>query len=231
MCSIIISIDLEEARELVKLNSSRGSHSYSVTVFDSLIGEIKSCIKGLGKLDPNSLTLNKNEVLIIHQQAPTTQERNEKFIHPSIIDVTGTSWEYLGVVGKQYLWHNGIIKTDECTRLKEELKNTSYLDKELEGWDTHLLHAYFLYTVTFDGIDGSFAIAMVFDDNIYVARNDLAPLYKGDYSISSTQFPGSEMIEAGQLYNVDVDYGGKLVIFADPYSSFKTVHNPYYFGD
>jgi len=212
MCSIIISTNIEEAKFLAELNKSRGSHSNSITILSlkQSIVTIKSQEKIRGNIDLNKINFGKDEVIIIHQQAPTTNVREDEFIHPSIIH-------------DNHLWHNGIIKQSSCNEIKH--KYSSFLDNNLIEWDTYLIHNQYYHERNLDNIDGSFALA-IFQNNsdIYVARNEIAPLYMGKYSISSTAFNNSSPIAPNIIWKLVFKEEIELLKI----STFKTKNNPYY---
>lgn len=216
MCSIIISNDPLEVRELVILNKMRGTHSWSLSHIKNNHVPI-TMDKGFGELDLSRIPKKLAEVgsyVIIHQQAPTTSEKDFNAIHPSH--------------GRfSYLWHNGILKDKTIRDL--QVKNIA---PEIL-WDTRLMHI----ALEDEGndvlneIDGAFACVMlnVMDRECIIFRNAIAPFYTDGASISSTKFHNSTPIPHDMVYSLDYNKNGKLDL--TPLDPFTTVNNPYYFGE
>ena len=203
MCSISASKDKKQLLKLVDLNRYRGEESHSVSQFlysdDGL--DLKSQTKSYGPLDLDLLDGNW-DYCVVHQQAPTSKEVNNtdlatgRFIHPAKKD-------------KSYLWHNGIIK-----------------EGKFEGdWDTAWLFDQAL-NEDLNKVDGSFACMLYHENQIYVFRNEISPLFKSDSTFSSTIFPEASAVDPNVYwkldYNSDVLEQGFI---------FKTKENPYYFGE
>lgn len=207
MCSIVASFDLGKLIELAKLNSYRGSLNWSRTEIHS--NKTSMTYRFAGELVPDSLILTHGAYSIVHQQAPTTPNASILNIHPAAI-------------GKDYLWHNGIIKQQEIARLQTLLGSGSTWDSNL------LLH----YLTTHDGdpsdIDGTFACMWyTYNGYLQVFRNELAPLFiDGDLNISSTKFQGSEMLEPNVMFEIDLDEKKLRRLY-----SFTTKETPYYFAE
>ncbi len=123
MCAIVGSRSIEKLKELVELNSYRGSHSFSFSTFNQYSGILSIQQKKLGTIDLTNKMLAPNEYAIVHIQAPTTDARTADFIHPAVLNVNSQP-EYNPDLA---LWHNGIIKA-------ETVKNN--IDKYSSSWDT-----------------------------------------------------------------------------------------------
>ena len=203
MCSISASKDKKQLLKLVDLNRYRGEESHSVSQFlysdDGL--DLKSQTKSYGPLDLDLLDGNW-DYCVVHQQAPTSKEVNNtdlatgRFIHPAKKD-------------KSFLWHNGIIK-----------------EGKFEGdWDTEWLFDQAL-NEDLNEVDGTFACMLYHENQIYVFRNEISPLFKSDSTFSSTIFPEASAVDPNVYlkldYNSDVLEQGFI---------FKTKENPYYFGE
>lgn len=211
MCAIVVAYDTATAIELFKLNSYRGVHSHSVAIFDEYDGLI-FLHQGEGELDPSLLNNFKRGTIVMHSQAPTTQNSG---IHPAaLVDIDDNAY---------LLWHNGIIKP----YVIEELKQKYNLETD---WDTQLILNEFLMDANYS-IDGSYACVMYrypkvdeLTGNIQIFRNEIAPLFYSHRGISSTKFEGSIPVPANQVFTLV----NRALIQFDDDPSFKTVNNPYY---
>jgi|TARA_B110000263_G_C15309874_1_gene512453 hypothetical protein len=203
MCSISASKDKKLLLKLVDLNRYRGEESHSVSQFlytdDGL--DLKSQTKSYGPLDLDLLDGNW-DYCVVHQQAPTSKEVNNtdlatgRFIHPAEKD-------------KSYLWHNGIIK-----------------EGKFEGdWDTEWLFDQAL-NEDLNEVDGTFACMLYHENQIYVFRNEISPLFKDSASFSSTKFEGSTPAVPNIMWKLD--YGTGVL---EEKWKFKTKENPYHFGE
>lgn len=203
MCSISASKDKKLLLKLVDLNRYRGEESHSVSQFlytdDGL--DLKSQTKSYGPLDLDLLDGNW-DYCVVHQQAPTSKEVNNtdlatgRFIHPAEKD-------------KSYLWHNGIIK-----------------EGKFEGdWDTEWLFDQAL-NEDLNEVDGTFACMLYHENQIYVFRNEISPLFKDGASFSSTKFEGSTPAVPNIMWKLD--YGTGVL---EEKWKFKTKENPYHFGE
>ena len=203
MCSISASKDKKQLLKLVDLNRYRGEESHSVSQFlysdDGL--DLKSQTKSYVPLDLDLLDGNW-DYCIVHQQAPTSKDVNNtdlaigKFIHPAKKD-------------KSYLWHNGIIK-----------------EGKFEGdWDTAWLFDKAL-NEDLNKVDGSFACMLYHENQIYVFRNEISPLFNNGSTFSSTLFPGGSTITPNVYWKLDYSLG-----ILEQQWKFKTKENPYYFGE
>lgn len=210
MCSIVGSFDENELKELCNANEYRGTHSYSISLFKE--NKIMHCEKDLGKLDYTKIKIPPGQYCVVHQQAPTSENRNIDNVHPAILtDKWGSSC---------FLWHNGILKDKAIKLIQERFQMKT-------SWDSLLL----LKEIMEDGtglnfIDGSFACLYFNGKDLFVFRNLLAPMYinKNTGTISSTYFENSEALEDGQFYVFNPFQHTMKSIF-----TFKTYNNPYNF--
>jgi glutamine phosphoribosylpyrophosphate amidotransferase len=203
MCGIFCSFDSKKAKELLTLNSYRGSHSYSFTV----VGD--EPIRGLGEFDVS--LLDKDGYKICHVQAPTTEARGYDSIHPAEFD-------------GMRLWHNGIVKDFDVKRLQQKYGVDT-------SWDTMLI-LYELSSANWEEnlseINGSFACILQENGMVYAFRNEISPLfYDNEMNISSVIFNDSRPLPPNRMFVLDL---GRRKI-EDIGCSFKTKENPYYFGD
>lgn len=214
MCSIVIGTSTDDVRELVNLNKSRGSHSYSVFYIHKYSYAPLLQEKGLGELDADVIEIPEGYFAIIHQQAPTTQAKSIDSVHPSSF-------------GGEHLWHNGILKAETCNQIRKALQ----VD---DVWDTKLFHRVILddeRRFEINDIDGSFACVVYSEDEgIYIFRNEISPFYTDGSSFSSTRFDGSKPLTPNLVYRLEflnLSDGVELT----PVDQFKTKTNPYYFGE
>lgn len=207
MCSIIGSFSKERLSVLADLNSYRGTHSHSLFVYDENRTLIYSN-RSFGKLviTDHPVAEGSGRYFIAHQQAPTTEAKNTKAIHPAFMD---------DVV----LWHNGIIKADDVKRLQEQYQTD-------EKWDTKLLLMHYLKTGNVDNIDGTFACFVVDDGEFRLFRNEISPLFYNDLGdISSTYFENSLSLDANKVLTFEPSFDNMFNVVAE----FTTKENPYYF--
>ena len=215
MCSISASRNKEELLKLVELNRYRGEESHSATQFKYQKGEgfqVRRQQKSYGPFDINLLEKDW-DYCIVHQQAPTSKEVNNtdlatgRFIHPAQNE-------------KSFLWHNGIIK-----------------EGKFEGdWDTE-----WLFDLTLDDLkksplkrfeakiseaDGTFACMMYHDNNIFVFRNEISPLFSKGSTFSSTKFEDSIPVQPNTMWRLDYD----IAVLEEKWK-FSTKENPYHFGE
>ena len=203
MCSIIASYSKSVIEELAALNAYRGQHSHSVYVFKKYTNELLYSHRDLGQLNINNHKLPEGYI-ICHQQAPTTENKQKTDIHPA-------------QVNNHLLWHNGIIKEKAIKTLQADLESTS-------SWDTKLLLKYLIYYDKPSTIDGTFSCIWYNGTNLILFRNEISPLFiDKNLNISSTKFDGSQSIAPNKMFVLD----SELIEIG----SFKTVENPYYFGD
>lgn len=213
MCSIIGSFDKNKVLELYELNKHRGNTAFSLAVINPENMDI-SVSRNLGAFDPDwfhtmaSLNEDKGErYYILHIQAPTTKTQSLKFIHPAEKD---------GV----YLWHNGVIKSQEVKRL--QLKHNNPTD-----WDTELLLQDLMSDWLVPNVDGGFAcVLMVKNKFIRIFRTSSCPLFiDQDYNISSVKFGLVPPLKPDTIYQLDLVEKKTAKI-----GGFISKDNPYYFG-
>ena len=200
MCSIIASFSKEKLLELYKLNAYRGELSYSLAAFENTDNKIQLNImmKDKGKLPEVLLTEMHhfdNAFYIAHSQAPTQESDN---IHPA-------------VYGNCFLWHNGIIKQKTLT---PGTWDTEWILEQITnyGWSS------------LSRIDGTFACIMYNDGELFVFRNEIAPLfYDTNLNFSSTKFEDSMALPADMVFKMNLKHR-KIT----PIAFFETMENPYY---
>lgn len=210
MCAIMGSFSKDKLLELIELNSYRGSHSFSFSTYDIQTSALHVHLREYGKINFDDIQLFNDEYGIVHIQAPTTEATSSSNIHPSKDEKYRT-----------YLWHNGIIKADYVKKLQEKFGVDT-------AWDTELLHQAVNEDMNnLNEIDGSFSCLWYGLDNLHLLRNDISPMFIDDqFSISSTKFKGSRATQANKVIMMDL-LEGKLYNV----HSFKTVNNPYFFGE
>ena len=208
MCAIVGSFSRDKLIELIELNSYRGSHSFSYSTIDDNGLDIHK--KDLGAIDYNRIGKN-NHYKIVHIQAPTTDSKWEDSIHPA----QQTS------IAETALWHNGIIKANYVKEMQKVFGEDT-------NWDTELLLRAINYSTTMlSKVDGSFSCLWWDGLNANLFRNDISPMfYDGDLNISSTKFEGSISTPANKILRME--FAQKALYNT---GEFKTVENPYYFGD
>lgn len=218
MCSITASFDFNKLKELTELNAYRGSHSHSLFVFDKFTGSIIFAHKNFGPIELDEMSdsdikkLPEGSYFIAHQQAPTTESKNEDSVHPATL-------------GNNYLWHNGIIKEKEIKRLQEELKSSS-------KWDTELLLQKLMYEGKPNNIDGTFSCMWYNNKNLFCFRNEISPLFvDGSLNISSTKFEGGTSLPPNKIFELDLLFKENNTEGLNQVGTFLTKENPYYFGD
>lgn len=213
MCAIVGSFSIDRLIELVSLNSYRGSHSYSYSVFDPISGKLKVISKGLGTLDVNTICFSEGHYGIVHVQAPTTEARSEEFIHPATIS-------------GGMLWHNGIVKANMVEELVLETQTT---------WDTMQILKLISKNNSnskwdvLSTIDGTFSCLYYdeYESSLYLFRNEISPMFVDkELNISSTKFENSSETPPNQV--LKIDFVSRSL--HNEYE-FDTVENPYYFGD
>jgi len=213
MCSIVGSFSKNKFKELIGINQHRGSFSYSFLVWNIDTMQIDTLIQSFGEFPLNivdSAHSGDNIFYLGHTQAPTgglVKDTNR--IHPARVN-------------KSFLFHNGIIKQKDITRLKDESLKTS------ENWDSLLM----LMEIqskglnnTLNTIDGSFAC--IYNDNISVKlfRSAAGILFVDqDLNISSTKFNNSIRIDKDKVFNLN--FKDKTL---DTDSDFKSKSAPYFY--
>lgn len=216
MCAIVGSNYVEVLKELVELNLYRGSHSYSVSLFNKTTGILSIMEKKLGKPNLDNFTIPVNSYAIVHIQAPTTDGKTREFIHPATLVSKFESWP------DQALWHNGIIK-DSIVRENVTKFNTS--------WDTMQILKSLIDTdnnwMVLNKLDGSFSCLYYdrADLSMYIFRNEISPMYIDDnFSLSSTKFEGSKETEPNKAFKLNFSNNSLKEV-----GRFTTAENPYFF--
>jgi asparagine synthetase B (glutamine-hydrolysing) len=189
MCSIIGSFSKDKFKELVLLNQHRGTFSYSFLVLNPKKLKIDTLKQDFGSFDLNSIDDATDGYYLGHCQAPTGGLIKDKDrIHPAKIDDV-------------FLFHNGIIKQKDVTRLKME--HETYVE-----WDTKLMLMEIKkngLTPTLNTIDGSFACVYVDGLKFRIFRSAAGTLFVDDCgNISSTKFENSNRIEQGNVFVLDL---------------------------
>lgn len=200
MCGIFCSFSKDKLLELAKLNASRGGHSFSIMT------DLGGIHKNFGKFDISCAP--EGNFFVCHVQAPTTEERGVESIHPA---------EYQTAK----LWHNGIIKDFDVTRLQQK-QNTQ------QKWDTMLLlHEILESKQNLNEINGSFACILYHDGDFYAFRNEISPLfYDQELSISSLKFAASKSLPANEFFKLNL----QTRTMDATGIKFATKENPYFFG-
>lgn len=208
MCAIVGSFDKDKLKKLIELNSYRGNHSYSLSEYDIISGNLFTVAKDMGEFDFNLLdVLTPERYYIAHTQAPTTDSKSIDSIHPSYFD-------------KMSLWHNGIIKEDCIKMMQDKLR------KPKETWDTALLNEWVYFNHDLSEIDGTFSCLRHSGPSLYLLRNEISPMFIDDeFTISSTKFTGSKPTTPGEVLWMDFN-----TMELKNCKSFTTKENPYYFG-
>ncbi len=217
MCAIVGSFDKDKLIELVKLNSYRGQHSYSISEYDVEEQKLRLLRKEFGEFNLNGIELTEGCYYIAHTQAPTTEAKAHNNIHPSV------------EADECMLWHNGIIKQDCVNWLQEEVKMPN------EKWDTKLLHEYLRYGKDLSEINGTFSCLWYNLGKLYLFRNEISPMFMDEHrNISSTKFENSWSVEANRMWSMvfeeeAMNIGDREVVLKQEYK-FTTKENPYFLG-
>jgi len=207
VCSIIGSFSKDKIIELCELNAYRGQHSHSISYFNPETNSFKEVNRAMGDIKSDNIKIPDDHYCIVHMQAPTTENKHSKTIHPAKI-------------GSSLLWHNGIIKNHVCQRLGKEYFLSS-------TWDTYLL----LHVMNAEGeprnIDGTFSCLWYSGTRLFLFRNEISPMFiDSNFNISSTKFADSRPTLPDVIFEFNTRE--KTLI---PVGEFKTVENPYYFGE
>lgn len=221
MCSIIGSFDLEKFLELVKLNQSRGTFSFSFATLFINNGEILSVdlIKQFGEFQENVLATQNSptpftKYYIGHVQAPTGGLLKEPGrIHPSVLQKNRQN---------SYLWHNGILKENCITTLQTRNNRKSQ-------WDTKLLHLEIWNhgLKSLSNIDGSFGCVLISLNRMYIFTSDIITLFiDNEFNLSSIPFTNSRRIDPNFIHMMDFNEQ-KLIASR----KFQSLSSPYYFGN
>lgn len=220
MCAIIGSFQPKMLVHLYELNSYRGTHSHSITVYDHRNKKIRYSDKRLGALlESHIVNVTRtfpDNYYIIHSQAPTTENTGDNSIHPAVLHHNETK-------NHSYLWHNGILKPKTIKQLQQETGVGS-------SWDTELLLYYMIIKGNLSDIDGSFACLMFHMGDLYMFRNEISPLFIDfDMTISSTKFE-TRPIDGGAAFSVKPNTIFKLDLVNESttiQSTFNTKNSPY----
>lgn len=185
MCSLFGSTDKKLFNELAMLNEYRGTHSHSFATYDGTT--VDNVRKAFGQY--KDININ-GRFYIGHQQAPTTESKNEASIHPA---------NYKGSL----LWHNGIIKD---TQIKAWQKTYSREEKWDTAWLVRLLASNNPMEIL-RNTNGSFACVWYHPhrSSLSIFRNENCPLYIKGSSYSSTKFENSIELEPNIVYNLNRD--------------------------
>ncbi len=207
MCAIVGSFDKAKLVELIKLNTYRGSHSWSLSEYDLKSGNVDTK-RGLGDFDESALdSLTEGNYYIAHTQAPTTDAKSDDNIHPSKYE-------------DSLLWHNGIIKDYFVTKMQDGL------NRPHQPWDTALLNEWVSKGMALDDVDGTFSCLRYRKGQLTLFRNEISPMFMDeDWNLSSTKFEGSKPTKPGVKLWMDFEFK-KL----EEIKAFKTKENPYFFG-
>ena len=207
MCSIIGSFDKDTIVDLCELNAYRGQHSHSISYYDLEHNDFFMIEKSLGPIKYDKIDIPNKHYCIVHMQAPTTDIKDDFSVHPAWID-------------RDVLWHNGILKAKEITRLQEKYHTNV-------EWDTYILLMHMMSEGTPDCIDGTFSCLWYDSYRLYLFRNEISPMFiDDDFNISSTKFKNSLPTQPNSVLLFEP--GLKNIV---PILHFNTVENPYYFGD
>lgn len=207
MCSIIGSFDKDTIVDLCELNAHRGQHSHSISYYNVITNEFERIARKLGSIEYNAIEIPADCYCIVHMQAPTTDSKDIFSVHPAWID-------------RDVLWHNGILKAKEITRLQEKYHTNV-------EWDTYILLMHMMSEGTPDCIDGTFSCLWYDSYRLYLFRNEISPMFiDDDFNISSTKFKNSLPTQPNSVLLFEP--GLKNIV---PILHFNTVENPYYFGD
>ena len=197
MCSIIGTTDKDQLIELYDLNAYRGQLTFSLAGFNKDC-KLLHIEKHQGKISKEFIEEFPDCYYYVgHQQAPTTEHSN---IHPAEIN-------------NSLLWHNGIVKQRGF---------------DVNQWDTQWI----LSNIEHSGleflseIDGTFACVLYRDENLYIFRNEISPLFVSDsLSISSTKTNNLHSLAPNTLFKINLH---RMVLEEE--FKFSTKDNPYYFG-
>jgi len=220
MCAIVGSRSIDILKDLVALNSYRGSESYSYSWYNVYTNSLVIAERGFGALNVDEIILPSDCYGIVHIQAPTNNEDNYSTIHPAIM----MKEPYPEYTPDYALWHNGIIKADVVDKFSEETGTK---------WDTGQI----LSKITTSGqkwwdclnfFDGTFSCLLyVRSKGLFMFRNQISPMFVDtNFNISSTKFEGSTHTKPDTVWKID-----PLEVKMDEIGSFNTVENPYYFGE
>lgn len=219
MCSIIGSFEYHMLVHLYELNSYRGTHSHSVSVYDFRNKKVLYVDRDMGDLSNTKLSnicrTFPGHYYVVHSQAPTTENYSYINIHPA-------AFHHTEVRSTSLLWHNGILKPATIKKLREETCISS-------TWDTQLLLNYMINKGNLSEVDGTFACLMHHMGEMYMFRNEISPLFIDfDMNISSTRF--DETAADGGSFSVKPNHVFRLDLFNKHTiieSTFSTKNSPY----
>lgn len=226
MCAIVGSRYEDKLLELVELNSNRGSHSYSFSLYNMYTGELRIVKRDFGTLDPSIVNIPTNHYGIVHVQAPTTGSKDLSSIHPATSLPPYKTFTVDKNITEEYysdaLWHNGILKPTTIAAIQEKYSRLKSVQ-----WDTRLLLEVVNNTYTdLCEVDGTFSCLHYNDNRLVLFRNEISPMFfDSELNISSTKFENSGSTNPNMAWKMEFSsnqlhgVGGK----------FKTVDNPYYF--
>ena len=213
MCSIVGSFKKDKVIELCKLNEYRGCISHSICYYDIDQPGLFYVCKSYGPLDYTKLDEEPGMYIIVHQQAPTSDTRRDEFIHPAQLP---SDWA---------LWHNGILKQHEIERLQKEYDDDCPWDTGLLLLDVWLNYMKLHQIKPSSNIDGSFSCLLSDLQELYLFRNEIAPMFIDDeMTISSTAFEGSRSTEPNKTFAMN--FKEKKL---EEIANFQTFYNPYAF--
>jgi glutamine phosphoribosylpyrophosphate amidotransferase len=151
----------------------------------------------------------------VHSQAPTTENSDSSSIHPARM-------HHSEVGDTSLLWHNGILKPNTISMLREKTGMDT-------TWDTQLLLQHMINSESLSEIDGTFACLMYHAGNMYMFRNEISPLFIDfDMNISSTKFEVSSI--TGNAFSILPNHVFKLDFYSMTsiiQSTFTTKNSPY----
>lgn len=224
MCAIVGSFNTNKLLELIELNSYRGSHSYSFSLYDTYLNRLTIIKREVGSIDKSVINIPSRCYGIAHIQAPTTEAKDLDSVHPALANVVNSFRVNKNEVHYEYehaLWHNGILKADYCKKLQERHGHVN--------WDTNLMLCELLSDgwYSLSDLDGSFSCLYYANGGLYLFRNEISPMFVDkDMNISSTKFDNSESTQPNKVLRVELQNKTIAPIF-----TFSTVENPYFFGD
>lgn len=173
-----------------------------LTTNDNNIEELALANSNRGLIaNTNTFEIECRRVTVGHILQPTNPNQYNQ--HPSIVE-------------RSMLWHNGLLKSSW-------IESIGY---SKDDWDTKVLCT-LIELNGFDclnDIDGSFACVYKRDNNLYVFRNDLSPLYYGNsnqsVNISSTKTKTTpNKVKSGVVFMLNI-ITNELV----EHSTFRTIN-------
>jgi glutamine phosphoribosylpyrophosphate amidotransferase len=218
MCAIVGSRDRDTLIDLVNLNSYRGSHSHSVSLYDIKTGKMILCKRDFGMPDMGYFDIPEDNYAIVHIQAPTTEAKDMNSIHPATV---GNIRDF---IPDHALWHNGIIKESVVKRY-ESIYNTKWDTKQIL---LSLVKEWGEFN-TLNEMDGTFSCLYYNKElgKLFIFRNEISPMFiDSKLNISSTKFDGSESTNPNKV--LQLNFTDNIIT---DIGKFTTVENPYYFGE